>query len=198
MKFSAAILIFLLSFKAVCEVMPDFRPQGVYHYNGEVKVTNKRSAVSISHMSTEGQAKIKSYKAQKFICIRKSQKETICQKNETINSVPEFAQTAVDNLLTGKHFIFPGTGYIELIHDGADTEWLVTEQIKIAGAKAEQYKIVRQNNGVWNLSFPVSGEQGIANMFLYSNQLLGLPLILQKKEAEFTVGYFLLAGLLQQ
>lgn len=198
MKVTIFLTVFYFCFSALAAVTPELRPEGLYLYAGELLVSKKRSAISISHVNVEGQAKIKNYKRQNFICIRKNQKETICQKNEAVKETPEFAKLAVSNLLAGKTFEFSGTGQVELIHDGADTEWLVTEPVILAGAKIKLFKIIRQNNGIWAMSFPVSEEQGIANMYLYSNTSLGLPLILQRKEAELTVGYFLTANLVQQ
>lgn len=195
MKNTTLILSFLLPLAQLFSAETPLRPIGTFVYEGEVLVSNKRSAVTVSHITAEGQAKIKNYKSMNFICIRRSQKESICQKNEALKVVPDFARDAVDKFLQGRHFDFSGVGEPELIYDGATTEWLVREPVSLGGKKIDLYKIVKTHEGKWNLSFPVSVEQPLTNMDLFSANHLALPLVLQAKEGELTVGYFLSAQL---
>lgn len=183
----------LISSLAFAEATPEFRPSGVYNYSKEVFLTKKRTAETTSHISTEGQARIKLLKKEGFTCIRKSQQETICQKTETsFPETPTFIQTAVDNYLAGFSFNFSGIGEPFIVFDGANTEWMVYEDVYLGKKKVEMFKIVKTPEG-WFASFPVSQEQGIGTLNIDSNDKLGLPLTLQTKENGQTVGYFIKA-----
>ena len=170
-----------------------YRPTGTYSYSREVVLTKKRTAETLNHITTEGQARIKELKKTGFTCIRKSQKESICQKTETdFPSTPDFIQNAVDDYLKKAQFSFAGTGEPTIVFDGANTEWLVYEDVYLGSKKINVYRITKTPDG-WFLSFPVSEDQGIGNMNLESNNRLGLPLTMQTKENGQTVGYFIKA-----
>lgn len=171
-----------------------FRPVGVFSYNQEVRITKKRSAETVSRETTEGNARIKELKRIGFSCIRKDQVKSLCTKTETNLPTPEFIQTAVDNYLDGIAFTFSGTGEPTIIFDGANTEWLVQEEVLLGNKKIPMYKITKTFDGPWYVTFPVSEEQGVGTLNLESNDHLGLPLTLEKKENGQTIGYFITAA----
>ncbi len=170
-----------------------YRPVGTYSYSKEVILKLKRTAETVGHLTDEGQARIKELRHTGFICIRKNQKESICQKSETDFPVtPAFIQKLVDEYLAHAKFIFPGTGEPKVVFDGANTERLVYEDAFLGSKKIDVYKITKTPEE-WFLSFPISEDQGIGNMTLESNHRLGLPLTMQSKENSQTIGYFIKA-----
>ncbi len=172
-----------------------YHPVGNFAYNHEVKITKKRSAETVIRDSNEGSARIKELKKNGYSCIRKDQVKSLCTKTETNLPTPEFIQVAVDNYLEGIVFTFPGTGEPTIIFDGANTEWLVQEDVMLGNKKVGMYKITKTFDGPWYISFPVSEEQGIGTLNLESNEHLGLPLTLERKENGQTAGYFITASL---
>jgi hypothetical protein len=172
----------------------DFRPVGLYTYNNEVLITKKRTAETASHTSTDGMARINILKASGFTCVRKNQTTSICQKIETNVSTPEFIQKSVDDYLKNGSFHFSGAGEPSIIHDGASTEWMVYEDVLLGNYKINVYKIVKTNQNTWYAAFPVSNEQGIANIEIESNQKLKLPLVLESKINGQTVAHFITAA----
>lgn len=170
-----------------------YRPTGTYTYSKEVILTKKRTAETVGHLSSTGVERIKNLKKNGFVCIRKSQKETICQKTETrFNETPDFIQKAVDDYLMNAKFTFSGTGEPTIVFDGANTEWLVYEDVYLGSKKIDVYRITKTPDA-WFLSFPVSEDQGIGNMEIESNNRLGLPLTMQNKVDGQTIGYFIKA-----
>lgn len=182
----------ILSFSTMA-AMPEFRPSGEYNYTREVLLTKKRTAETTSHMTEAGKARIKELKKDGFMCVRKNQTDSICQKNENNLETPDFIQTAVDNYLRTAKFIFSGTAEPQIFHDGSSTEWLVNEIVMLGNKKVEMFKIVKTADNLWFVSFPVSNEQGIGNMEIFSNDRLGLPLTLQGSNKAQTIAYFITA-----
>lgn len=172
---------------------PEFRPVGEYGYTKEVFLTKKRTAETASHLTPAGMARIKELKSAGFMCVRKNQKDSICQKTENNLETPEFIQTAVDNYLESAKFTFSGTSEPEIFHDGSSTEWLVNEVVMLGNKKVNMFKIVRTSDNMWFVSFPVTAEQGIGNMEIFSNEKLGLPLTLQGSDKAQTIAYFITA-----
>lgn len=183
-------LIFCTGIYAEDEIL---RPIGIFQYKSLVEVTKKRTAETVSHTSAQGIECIKNLKKIGFTCIRKNQINSICQKIESLQSTPTFVQKAVDDYLKNASISFAGTGMAEVVHDGASTEWLIREVVMIGSFKLDIYKLVKNNKGAWFAVFPVSEEQGIANVEVLTRNHIGLPLILETKEAAQTVAYFVTA-----
>lgn len=173
---------------------PDFRPVGLYTYNNEVSITKKRTAETAVHTTADGSARIKILKEAGFTCVRKNQTSSICQKIETNISTPDFIQKSVDDYLKNGSFNFSGTGEPTVVHDGASTEWMVYEDVLLGNYKISVFKIVKTNQNAWFAAFPVSDEQGIANIEIESNHKLKLPLVLESKSNGQTVAYFITAA----
>lgn len=189
-------ILFFVSFlisSALFAEAPLYRPVGAFTYNKEVLLKKKRTAETTSHMTAEGQERIKELKKLGFICVRKNQQVSICQKTETNLETPAFIQKSVDNYLANAKFIFSGTAEAVLSYDGANTEWMVREDVLMGNHKVDLYKIVKTFNGPWFIVFPVSEEQGIANMELVNNEQLGLPLTMESKIDGQTVAFFITA-----
>lgn len=189
--------LFLLSSTAFSST--PIRPIGTFKYTKEIKLNKKRSAETVSHETTPGKERISELKNIGYICVRKNQKVSICQKTETsFDTVPDYLQKAADEYLVKARFIFPGDGEPTIVHDGSDTEWMVYEEVFIGSAKVNAYKIVRKKDDKWYVSLPVSSEQGIGVLELYSENELALPLTVERKENGQTVGYFFTAGFLAE
>lgn len=171
------------------------RPVGTFEYTGQVKLNKKRTAETVSHITA--QDRIQALKKLGFLCVRKNQQVSVCQKTETVfDGVPDYLQRAADVYLAKAKFVFPGDGEAYVVHDGSDTEWMIYEEAFIGGKKISAYKIVRKKDGNWYVSLPVSSEQGIGVLELYSESELALPLTVERKEEGQTVGYFFTAGFL--
>lgn len=181
-----------LSFSAFAQ-MPEFRPVGKYSYTNEVLLTKKRTAETVGHLTPVGMERIRELKKDGFMCVRKNQKDSICQKTENNLETPEFIQAAIDNYLEKAKFTFTGTAEPEIFHDGSSTEWLVNEVVMLGNKKVNMFKIVRTSDNRWFVSFPVTAEQGIGNMEIFSNEKLGLPLTLQGSDKAQTIAYFITA-----
>lgn len=190
MKFILFCSLVTLSFRAMANT-PEFRPSGEYSYTKEVILTKKRTAETVSHTTPVGIERIKELKKDKFTCVRKNQKDSICQKVENNLETPEFIQVAVDDYLEKAKFIFAGTAEPQIFHDGSSTEWIVNEAVMLGNKKVEMFKITKTANNLWFVSFPVSDEQGIGNMEIFSNDKLGLPLTLQGSNNSQTIAYFI-------
>lgn len=169
------------------------RPSGTYKYNLQATVTKKRSAETVNHTTPAGVERMNALKKIGFFCIRKNQVNSICQKLESQQSTPEYVQAAVDKYLNNGSFFFAGDGEAVIVHDGASTEWLIHEDVMIGSYKLNVYKLVKNNKGQWYAAFPVSDEQGIANIEIKSTAHIGLPLILESKQSGQTVAYFVTA-----
>lgn len=199
MKITYILFFVLLAFTSAFGVEhripePLYRPIGRYVYQNEIQITKKRTAETVSHISNEGQSRIKQLKKSGFICIRKSQSESVCQKNElNVNPIPEFIQQAVDQYFQNAWLYFPGVVVPELTFDGATQEWFVRERIQIGSGKVDMYKIVNSNDEVkrWYLTLPVSETNGIGLIEIKNQALLAIPMILQSKSDEQTIGYFI-------
>jgi hypothetical protein len=188
------ILLACLVFSSwVLATEPLYKPAGLYVYNKEVLVTKKRTAETASHVSADGITRIKNLKSAGFICVRKNQTLSICQKIETNLETPDFVQKSVDNYLGMGSFTFSGTGDATVVHDGASTEWLVYEDVLLGNYKINVYKIVKTNQNSWYAAFPISDEQGIANIEIKNQNTLALPLTLESKINGQTVAYFITA-----
>lgn len=192
MKNFFILSFFIFSFSAFAQ-SPRFRPVGDFLYTKEVLLTSKRTAESVSHVSSQGIARIKELKSDGFMCIRKNQQISICQKTQKNLETPDFIHTAVDNYLENAKFSFSGTGSPEIIHDGANTEWLISELVVLGNKKIEMYKIIKMANGSWFASFPVTSKQGIGTMEIFSDERLGLPLTLQGNNKTQTISYSITA-----
>ena len=192
MKLFITFSLFLFSLSTLAQT-PLFRPVGEFLYTKEVLLTSMRTAESVSHISTEGKSRIKELKSDGFICVRKNQQLSICQKIEKNLETPDFIQNAVNEYLQKAKFSFSGNGTPEIIHDGANTEWLISETVMLGNKKIEMYKIIKTADDLWFASFPVSNEQGIGNMQIFSDERLGLPLTLQGKNTTQTISYFITA-----
>jgi hypothetical protein len=171
------------------------RPVGEFAYTKVIKLNKKRTAETVSHETAPGQERIRDLKKTGFICVRKNQKVSICQKTENnFDAIPLFLQKAADDFLANAHFIFPGDGEPQMVHDGSDTEWLIHEDVMIGKNKVTAFKVVRKKDNKWYVSLPVSDEQGIGVLELYSEKEIALPLTVERKEDGQTVGYFFTAN----
>lgn len=171
------------------------RPVGVFSYNNKVTINKKRTAETVSRITTDGEARIKDLKKSGFSCIRKDQEKSLCTKIETNLKTPDFIQVAVDKYLCGISFTFPGTGEPSIIFDGANTDWLVVEDVMLGNKRVGMYRITKTFNGPWYVTFAVSEDQGIGILNLISNEQLDFPLVLEQKENGQTIGYFISATL---
>lgn len=187
------LLLSIIMCSGVWAQVEILRPTGTYQYNSQVEVTKKRSAETVNHTTPPGVERMNALKKSGFSCIRKNQINSICQKIEAQQSTPEFVQNAVDKYLNNGSFFFAGDGDAVIVHDGASTEWLIHEDVIIGSYKLNVYKLVKNNKGQWYAAFPVSDEQGIANIEIKSVQEIGLPLILESKINGQTVAYFVTA-----
>lgn len=170
------------------------RPVGNYDYTGTIHLNKKRTAETVPHSTNDGLARMTELKKTGFNCVRKNQKVSICQKIETtFDSIPDAIQKAVDKYLANAEFFFPGDGEPIIVHDGADTEWMVYEDILIGKNKINAYKIVRKKDARWYISLPVSTEQGIGVLELHSLRKIALPLTLESKIEGQTIAHFLTA-----
>lgn len=174
------------------------RPAGQYTYNKVIKLNKKRSAETVSHETTPGQDRIRDLKKLGFICVRKNQKVSICQKTETnFETAPEFLQKAANDFLGNASFTFAGDGEPYIVHDGSDTEWMVYEEVLIGKNRVNAFKIVKTKENKWYISLPVSDEQGIGVLELHSEKEIALPLTVERKEDGQTVGYFFTANFIR-
>ena len=190
-------LFIIVCFMICTTVMAEdtlLRPIGHFQYNSVLEITKKRTAETVNHTNTPGIARIDALKKLGFSCFRKNQITSICQKIEGTQNTPDFIQTAVDDYLKNGSITFSGMGDPVVVHDGASTEWLIYEDVMIGSYKLNVYKLVKNNKGQWFASFPVSEEQGIANVEVKSETNIGLPLILESKPAGQTVAYFVTAN----
>jgi hypothetical protein len=171
-----------------------YRPVGKYLYQNDIQITKKRTAETVSHMSSDGQNRIKQLKKNGFFCVRKNQIDSICQKNElNVNPIPDYVQNAVDQYFHGAELFFPGVVIPELTFDGATQEWFVRETILIGKGKVDMYKIVNTNDEIkkWYLTLPISENNGIGLIEIKNQSTLAIPLVLQAKSEGQTVGYFI-------
>ncbi len=194
--FATLLLISLTSVYANKVITPEplYRPIGLYQYQNDIQITKKRTAETVSHQTNEGQVRIKELKRSGFICVRKNQIDSICQKNEfLIHPIPDFVQKAVDQYFQDGEMNFPGTAIPALTFDGATQEWFLRETIKIGSGKVEMYKIVNTNDQVkrWFLSLPISETNGIGLIEIKNQNLLAIPMVLQSKSNNQTIGYFI-------
>lgn len=174
------------------------RPIGHYQYNSVIEITKKRTAETVDHTNASGMARMNALKKLGFSCFRKNQIKSICQKIEGSQNTPDYVQKAVDDYLKSGSISFSGMGDPVVVHDGASTEWLIYEDVMIGNFKLEVYKLVKNNKGQWFASFPVSEEQGIANVEIKSDDNIALPLILESKPAGQTVAFFVSANFVKK
>jgi hypothetical protein len=192
MKKLILLTSFLISILAFGET-PMYKPAGLYVYNKEILLTKKRTAETVGHTTAEGQKRIVLLKKDGFFCVRKNQTNTICQKIETNLEIPAYVKNAVDNHLKQAVFNFSGTGEAVITHDGADTEWMVYEDVFLGNYKIDVYKLVHTKNERWFAVFPVSQEQGIGNIEIKNQETLLYPVTLETQVDGQTVAFFVTA-----
>lgn len=193
------ILTSLLSISSLSFAGTFIRPVGTFTYTKHLQLNKKRTAETISHLTSSGQERIQVLKKDGFLCVRKNQQLSICQKTESgFTGVPAFLQKAADDFLANAKFVFPGEAEPVIVHDGSNTEWLIQEEASIGNTKINAYKIVHTKDDKWYVSLPMNNEQGISILELYSDTELLFPLTVERKENAQTVGYFFTSQFLAQ
>ncbi|MCB0369441.1 MAG: hypothetical protein KDD45_08320, partial [Bdellovibrionales bacterium] len=111
-KFSFRILSFglmmifsCLSSKVIADELASWQKiipnQNVLVYQGQVIPSQVRTSESVSHITMEGKLRIKELRSQGFICLRKSQVESLCSLVTGLKVLPEGIQKFVDQKVLG-------------------------------------------------------------------------------------------------
>ncbi len=160
------LFILLIGFGANAYELPAF-PKSYFNYQGNYIVHKVRHNQSVRWQTPEGEKLLKKLRASGYTCLKNRPTTYICHKEKSVESpLPEFA-AGVQKLL-GKYLIqFPEAyNNVELVHNGASSqEWLVREIYKVNDKELSLMKLVRTDQELWYMVFPVDQDQplGIFN-----------------------------------
>lgn len=164
----------------------------ILSYQGQVIPDKRRISERVNHTTPEGQARLKSLKSQRFICLRSSQTESLCSLTEVISQLPGEVKKYVDEKMMGFaiRFYELNSDPILQIDTSTTKEWIVNHSIQMGSKVTSKYQLTylyEQKN--YFISLPVDSGQPISLMKIHDNQHVSIQMVTNSVINKQNVGY---------
>lgn len=167
-------------------------PIGSWSFQNRYIVNSLRMAETVPAPDKKPTARVKKLRDKGFLCIHKSPTVYLCTKIVKDVQLSKEQEKFVIERFQGFQMDFaPTQNQPKVTFDGStQTDYLMAQDVKVAGTKYSRYGITVMNSGEVYFKF-VSDSEGPSFVMSQFEESFGLPMILQTKVNSQTWGYYL-------